>query len=154
MNSEPFGTTVFCDDIRHEINNKLTLIGCYAGELKFSGPPPGILPTFAALINIRIPKAVIFKTVKLRVIKEEGDTATTLLETEIEPEEDTLDGTNKPPEQEANDRILSLTFPCRWSPLQFSQDGLIKVRAYLDGEEEIRLGALLIEFDQTTQEAI
>ena len=147
MNTEPYGVTTFCDDIRFEMNGKLTLVGCYSNELNFSGPPPGLLPVFAALVNIRIPINVKFKSIKIRIIKEEGGDVSQILEAEINAEEEKIETIVENEElDDVEERIISLTFPCRWSPLSLKEEGFLKVRAYIDEDQEIRLGALKINF--------
>ena len=43
---EPYGTTVFCDDIRDEVSGKRTYIGVYPNEMLVNGDFPLLLPTF------------------------------------------------------------------------------------------------------------
>src|SRR4051794_10954427 len=31
---------IFCDDIRHEVGNKVSLMGIYSADILFPGPPP------------------------------------------------------------------------------------------------------------------
>lgn len=154
MNTEPYGITTFCDDIRHEINGKLTLVGCYASSLKFNGPPPGTLPTLAALINLRVPTNIQFEKISLRVTKTEGDEETTILEAEIENPEEHNEPVSAPiaDGKEEEGKVLLMAFPCQWSPMQFSKSGQLKVRAYLDDDHEIRLGALSVMFTEQTTE--
>lgn len=38
---------LFCDDVRFEVGNKLTLVGIYSGDLLWPYPLPGIIPKFA-----------------------------------------------------------------------------------------------------------
>lgn len=147
MSIEPYGITTFCDDIRHEINGKLTLVGCYASSLNFNGPPPGRLPTFAALINLRVPTHIQFEKISLRVIKVEGSEETIILEAEVEnskelsevPPENTLDS-------QGEGKVVLMAFPCQWTPMKFSKAGQVKVRAYLDNDREVRLGTLSVVF--------
>lgn len=147
MNTEPYGTTLFCDDIRHEVNGKMTLVGCYSSELNFNGPQPGMLPTFAALVNIRIPVSVKFNSIKLRVLKEEGDETTEILEADIEVPENKKGKVFQDLSTESTEeKMFSMTVPLQWSPLPVKESGFIKVRAYLDGGKEIRLGALKVNF--------
>ncbi|WP_143595019.1 hypothetical protein [Thioclava sp. DLFJ4-1] len=153
MNTEPYGTTIFCDDIRNEVNGKLTLIGCYSGDMNFTNPGPATLPTFSALVNIRIPKTTIFRSLKLHVIKEEGDQKQDILTADLDPDEEDLRRIISEAEKQDKDgTMISLTLPCRWSPLPISESGFIKVRAYLDGEKEIRLGALKVNFPKADQD--
>jgi hypothetical protein len=46
---EPYGVTIFCDDVRDELFNKKTLIGVYTGELLIGGEFPALLPTFGMM---------------------------------------------------------------------------------------------------------
>lgn len=145
MNSEAYGTTTFCDDIRFETNGKITLIGCYTGELNFGGPKPGLLPTFAALVNIRIPVSVELSTLTVRVTKDVLSETEIMFETSIDiPEE-----SRQIPEGEelAEERVLFFSMPLQWSPVEVVDEGHIKVRAFLDGKKEVRVGALKLNFN-------
>ena len=42
--NEPFGCTIFCDDIRTELFNKVSLMGVYGFELLLFGDFPAVLP--------------------------------------------------------------------------------------------------------------
>src|SRR5579864_3625715 len=48
--STPYGHTIFCDDIRFEINGKVTLVGIYAGDMVFGRELPATLPKFCLRI--------------------------------------------------------------------------------------------------------
>jgi hypothetical protein len=153
VKTEPYGTTTFCDDIRYEVNGKLTLVGCYSTSLNFNGQAPGVLPTFAALVNLRVPTNMQFEKISLRVTKIEEGQETTLLEMHIEnPSEhndadfESTDDTNE------EGRVLSISVPCQWTPLSFSKAGKIRVRAYFDDDQEIRLGVLSVEFKEQPPE--
>ena len=155
MNTEAYGTTVFCDDIRHETNGKLTLVGCYSTEMNFSGPPPGMLPTFAALVNIRIPKSVPFKTIKLCILKEEGSEISEIFGAEANvSDEDKVKALQGGDPESTEERIFSMMFPFQLPLLTMKESGFIKVRAYLDGSDEIRLGALRVNFPKETNEQL
>ncbi len=145
---QPFGLTTFCDDIRHEINGKMTLIGCYGAELIFTANAPENLPTFAALINIRIPTNYNAEKIRIYVIKEEEEEITEILNTEISLE--------KTEELETKDQknvevMNALILPCMWSPMPFKGNGFVKVRAVFDEKKEVKLGALRILFPDTKE---
>ncbi len=147
MNSEAYGTTVFCDDIRYETNGKLTLIGCYTGEMNFSGPAPGLLPNFGALVNLRVPINVEINTIKLCVYLELASSRDEIFSTEIEITDEQRKSAFAGTENERpEDKVLSMTFPLHWSPLPVNEKGRIKVRAYLDNDIEVRLGTLKMNF--------
>ena len=49
--STPFGYTIFCDDVRNEINGKVTLVGVYAGDVIVLGTLPVTLPKLGLSVN-------------------------------------------------------------------------------------------------------
>jgi hypothetical protein len=54
MNANYSLTTIFCDDIRHEINGKVSLMGMYRGEM-FVPDFPITLPKICAFFELRLP---------------------------------------------------------------------------------------------------
>lgn len=55
----------FCDDIRHEIGGKITLVGCYHGEMIID-KLPAILPKLCAQISVFTPAGRPFERLLLR----------------------------------------------------------------------------------------
>ncbi|WP_370285797.1 DUF6941 family protein [Pseudooceanicola nanhaiensis] len=147
MNTEAYGVTMFCDDIRREMNGKLTLVGCYASELNFDSPPPGNLPRFAALINLRIPSSINFKKISIKVVQTDGEDERLLIDANIDMDLEEITKLDAPALDEAG-RVVLMAFPCQWTNIKFTSPGMIKVRAYIDDETEVRLGALKINFSK------
>lgn len=153
MNTEAYGTTTFCDDIRHEVNGKLTLVGCYSGSLNFSGPAPGALPTFAALVNLRVPTNIQFAVISLRVTKIEADEETIIFDKDFEkPDEHNAVAPAFTDDTNEEGSVFFIAFPCQLTPLKFSKSGQIRVRAYLDDCREIHLGTLSVRFTEQPPE--
>jgi len=73
-NADRYLTVTFCDDIRHEVGNKMSLIGCYQGELMVETAPTA-LPKLCALIAATTLKVKPFKTLTIRVIKDDAELA-------------------------------------------------------------------------------
>ena len=146
MTDEAYGITVFCDDIRHEINGKMTLVGCYASELNFSGPPPGVLPTFAALVHLRFPRSITFEALQLIVVKAESGDSTEIFSADSKIAPDAFTDKSDLGEEKADEKVLSVVVPIRWTPLVFSGPALLRVRAKLDSGTEVRAGSLVINF--------
>lgn len=147
MNMEPYGSTIFCDDIRNEVSGKLTLVGCYSGVMNFNNPAPATLPTFAMLLNIKVPITVKFEKIRIIVLKEEGDEVSEIFSIETEIKQSVGDnekGINT--DDKENEKFISLTVPHKWSPFHIKNSGFIKVRAYLDEGLEIKAGALKVNF--------
>ncbi len=70
-NDDRFLTAIFCDDIRHEIGNKLSFMGCYQSELIVS-MVPFALPKLCVFATIWTPKERALKSLALRVVQD-GD---------------------------------------------------------------------------------
>jgi hypothetical protein len=65
MNKGRIFVAQFCDDARQEVGNKLSLMGCYTGEMvlqKF----PAVLPKLCAYITAITPKNTPFETLTFR----------------------------------------------------------------------------------------
>ena len=73
-NADRYLTATFCDDIRHEVGNKMSLIGCYQGELMVETAPTA-LPKLCALIAATTPKDKPFMTLTIRVMKDDAELA-------------------------------------------------------------------------------
>jgi hypothetical protein len=73
-NTDRYLTVIFCDDIRQEVGNKMSLIGCYQGELIVNSAPTA-LPKLCALITVTTPKGKPFKSLTIRVVKNDDEFA-------------------------------------------------------------------------------
>jgi hypothetical protein len=51
----PFAVTTFCDDIRYELQNKISLVGIYGGDMISAIPAPFVLPRFGVFLQFRMP---------------------------------------------------------------------------------------------------
>lgn len=143
MIDEPFGVTIFCDDIRFELNGKISLVGCYSTEILFHDPAPGVLPTFAALINVRIPIGIEYESIQVRAILEEGGVGKEIFSGLIERDH------KSPSEQnELKDVIGVVTMPIQWRGLELNGSSTIKIRGEIDGGEELRFGGITIRFPE------
>ena len=149
MTIAPYGITVFCDDIRYEVNGKTTLVGCYSSEMNFNGPSPGVLPIFAAWVNVNIPTGNIFSNVTVKIIKIDEEGTNEIFLANVEIPEKTFEEGGKPDDftfAVGLEKILSLSLPVQWSPMTFSGPCLIRVLAKLDDGEEFRAGSLKVNF--------
>lgn len=80
--SERMLTVIYCDDIRHEIGNKISFMGCYQGEL-FVPTMPMVLSKLCLFISVLTPKGRPFKSLTLRAMQDE---TIELARSEIPPE--------------------------------------------------------------------
>jgi hypothetical protein len=61
-----YGYTIFCDDIRHEVNGTRSFIGVYSGIMFIQSSFPVTLPKFAIAVTILQRKTVFMPNVGLR----------------------------------------------------------------------------------------
>lgn len=63
-------SAIFCDDIRQEVGNKFSYMGCYPGELIVQMAPV-VLPKLCVYALISTPKERPFKSLMLRVVQDD-----------------------------------------------------------------------------------
>lgn len=70
QSAERFITGIFCDDIRHEMGNKLSFMGCYQSVLLVPAMP-AVLPKLCVYVSAWTPKLRPFKALTLRVVQDD-----------------------------------------------------------------------------------
>lgn len=146
MTIQPEGMTNFCDDVRQEIDGKLTLVGVNAVEeilFKKSKNKKYIIPIIGFHMKILIPINYKFKNFVVRITQEDQDGIKKIFE-----------ATQKCPElpdsseAENNDDpiYMKATLAHRAAALSCNPDGKIKVRMIFDNNEPIPMGALVYRF--------
>jgi hypothetical protein len=141
VSREPYGITIFCDDFRVEVAQKITLVGCYSGEMIVFGVAPTILPMIAGVIHFRAPADAEFGKIEVAVFTDYDGKITEILRSEIQKS----DGPVSTSDQSGLEKQFAFVFPFKFSPFQIDGPGAIRCRAYLDGVE-IKLGSLEIKF--------
>jgi hypothetical protein len=141
---EPYGTTIFCDDIRDELGGKLSLIGVYGPDLIIDAPFPALLPKLGILVNARIPIDRTISGLRL-IIYAPGDADNVpSVDTELPwHPPNTAQELGDPPFPDA---VVSHNFAGRLllSPFVIKEEGYVRVRL-ICGDETIRVGALQIK---------
>lgn len=64
-------TAIFCDDIRHEMGNKMSFMGCYQGEL-FVPAVPIVLSKLCIFATALTPVERPFKSLSFRIVTPEN----------------------------------------------------------------------------------
>jgi hypothetical protein len=149
--SKPYGTTIFCDDIRDETTGKKTYVGVYPQDMVVSGPFPALIPQFALAVTYLEPLSMEISpvTIKIFVPSEDGKGQ---LAAEIDlPLSRESEQYNKDHDPLAQFRATLMAF--KISPLVVVKEGYIKVRAYF-GEEEIRLGSMRIRLPHDREKVV
>ena len=73
-NADRFVHAVFCDDIRREIGDKMSLMGCYQSEL-FVPFLPVVLPKLCVFVTISTPVNRPLKVLKIRLDQDKNQLA-------------------------------------------------------------------------------
>jgi hypothetical protein len=141
---EPFGTAIFCDDVRFELQNKMSLIGTYGSELILFGSFPATLPKLGILSSVRFSKAQRVRGGKI-LIYLPGDSVdspshTHDLSIDLRPEEFPNPDPSDYPDFPG---IYGFNHPLLVSPVVIRQSGYIRVRGEFEGTT-IKIGALRI----------
>lgn len=143
--SLPSGFVTFCDDIRHEVTGKMTLVGVYNGQMVVGGTLPITLPQICAVITFRFlpPSEPIKPAIKMFISGQ--DEPLFMMETEIAVAQAEAAIAQDVPSEEDPDRITfaQMVITPQIQGLVIKEACTLKVRAYI-GDDEIRLGALPI----------
>jgi hypothetical protein len=140
-----YGYSIFCDDIRNDPGGKLSFIGCYNGVIFIQGQFPLELPKLCVHIHILSPASQPFGSIVVRCYPPGDDTP--FSEEPIEtPRHSHQAGlvANLKTDTGAPLYIVAAT-SLIFTPLELRCAGLLRVRAVIDSDQEIRLGSLRIE---------
>lgn len=124
----------FCDDVRQEIGNKFSLMGCYGTDL-YVPAFPITLPKLCAFVYVRTPRERPFERLALQLMRGED----VLSELVANPEK--LNTGDPPP---AWARWLSMTGILAVTPFQASGPCRLRVVAVTESET-LESGQFLIE---------
>ncbi len=141
---DPFATAIFCDDIRFETANKVSLIGMYGYELVLFGSFPMVLPKFGIFSSVRVPKTQTIDGVKLLIYfpgdAEDLPSHAQDLPIKLQPDDfPAPDPTEYPDPGE----YYGFNHPALFSPVVIRQAGYIRVR-FIVGDTLIKTGALKV----------
>jgi hypothetical protein len=140
-----YGYSIFCDDIRNEAGGKLSFIGCYNGVIFISGRFPLVLPKLCVHTHIFSPASQPFNSIMVRCYLpgDERPFSEEPIETPKRSEQTELVA-NLKTDTGAPLFIVAAT-SLIFTPLELRSSGLMRVRALIDAEHELRLGSLRIE---------
>jgi hypothetical protein len=123
-------TFQFCDDIRQEIGNKFSLIGCYAGGVIQVSPIPSVLPKLCAVVTVRTPVERPFRSLVTRIMNE----GKSIAEIAFDPESISIP--SKPMPEGATWHALTAVFVLT----PFAVEAPCTLRVEAETEEETLLG--------------
>ncbi|HEY4369127.1 MAG TPA: hypothetical protein VGN07_17970 [Steroidobacteraceae bacterium] len=134
QNTSPVVYTIFCDDLRQEVGNKVSYMGVYQGILYVEAFPV-FLPKLCAAVTLRVlmdrrPKRLLF-----RMLMEDTVIAERAFDTQLMAQDQTAVDTN-------HDAIYA-TALFQFTPFAAEAPARLKSRVYFD-DQELKAGALNI----------
>jgi hypothetical protein len=140
-----YGYSLFCDDIRYEVGNKISYIGSYRGSMNFKGSYPLILPKFIISIHFFQKREVFVPPIVWIFLPGDPDDKPAVIqEFPLESPLETF-----PPE---GGEYIYLLNHITFVPLAIQEDGAIKVRIFRNGELH-RIGALSVQIEPPISDA-
>lgn len=130
MNDGRIGITTFCDDVRQELGNKFSLMGCYGGEVLVEAFPL-VLSKFCAVVRVSTPIGRPFCRLTVRASLDDD------LLAELDIPADQLDREQKKPESipDSEDGRFVMQAILVFSPFGLQQKS--KLRVVAETEEGI-----------------
>lgn len=129
----PHVETLFCDDIRHEINGKLSYIGVYADALLVPAFP-ATLPKLCVSIKIVSPAHALLRSLTLRVLKDDATLQEIVVdEDQLASATDAFAELND--EERQRQHVQTLQYLLEFSPFHLETTCTVQVRALVDGVE-------------------
>lgn len=136
----PFGHTVFCDEIRQEINGKLFYIGVYSGEMRVFGTLPMAVNQLHLAVTYYDSPGAQNEPLELRVYfpgVDDDDAPSHVLP--IAPPSEI----STPPADLPANGLMVMHLRVTLSPLPIAKYGQVRVRMK-KGDDLIRLGVLRV----------
>jgi len=140
--------TIFCDDIRQEINAKLSYIGVYSGSLYLQSFP-STLSKLCVAVKVVTPADNPLGALTIRILRDED-----VLQ-EITVDEGEINAVSSPPdnvtEEELKSRVQTAQFMIVFSPIKFDEACVLKVRVQTEKEELRGMGLRILQQPPITQ---
>lgn len=124
---DAFGATIFCDDIRFEMDGKVSLIGSYGGDMFVRGGFPVVLPKFAASILFVQRKQVYSNKLELKIYLPGDENDKPFMA------QDLAQAASEMRDERTDTRFIITRANMVFSPLRIEQPGNIKIRIVRDG---------------------
>lgn len=137
-----FAHTVFCDEIRREVNGKAIFIGVYDSDLYVPGLPI-TLPTFSVFVTVSSPTDMPIKKMIIRLYYGEN----VIAEAPV-PDAELSDAFSEVSDSQFQDndvmQVFRFTLAINISPFVIEKEGNLRVRVETDSEV-LPGGALFIK---------
>ena len=131
---------LFCDDIRHEIGGKISLIGIYNQDIVFNASPPVTWPKLCIHLTIISSLNDFPEHIEISM---HGPGHEEIAKMEIKPDHK--------PEFSPDAQKALMSIGLQTNTITFSQEGYIEVWVTTE-QEKTRAGRLKVRFEKSTEE--
>lgn len=135
MSKDRFVTAQFCDDIRHEVNNKFSFIGCYLSEL-IVDEFPAVLPKLCTVVTLITPIEHPFEKLAIRAKLNDEQIAELPIH-----DLSSQDGMHESVRDGA--RFFSVTCMMVFSPLAIADESVLRIVVDTEDGEMVSPGLIL-----------
>lgn len=123
-----YAHAIFCDDVRQELGEKMSLMGVYSGDL-VAEPLPGTLPKLCAVITLVTPRSDQFRTISIA-----GSFLGDIVFKMELGEEDLAHMVSLAPPPSPDSKAHYIQLMALLSPFQISGPGRLEIEVIADGE--------------------
>ncbi len=136
----PYGYTVFCDDIRQEMNHKTMILGIYSGDIIVNDEPPTLMEKLVFSVSYFEKPGESDEPLQLLIFSpgDADDAPSVRLDMPSDWRHET-----KLVDQDADDPRIGFTMVLTMAPFKIAQTGYLKVRM-VRGDTMVRLGSIRV----------
>ncbi len=150
--SLPYGYVIFCDDVRHEMSGKVTLVGMYHANMTIFGEAPATIAQMFIATSLRVDPVELPVDGRINIF--DPDAERPIFETDFHIPAEAMTINPYPfPIDEGSVRYTEIVLYIPLRNVTVSKDTRLKVRAII-GDDEIRLGTLAITFAELDVETL
>lgn len=138
---------IYCDDVRQEIGNKLSLIGVYTGQLLVPKLPIS-LPKLCIVLEVRTAASAPFTDIRVEVLKNKEVLISAIAQPPAEAQKSTAEKASE--HVDDSSRIITAKLVMELAPFKIEEGFLLRTVVAADGET-LRAGGLVVEQQAETQ---
>lgn len=156
--SAPYGLSIYCDDVRHEVDGKTSFIGTYGNELNIKADGPVFLPTLHVVTLLIIPAGILPNQIRFVInLYKDGENAV-ISEIVAEPDNNTKGEIDAELKELAKDTDPTEIFHQhraihKFSPFKIDESLRLQSRVFIDNQPAVKCGTLKINFIQESPKA-
>lgn len=142
---EPYGITLFCEDVRNEASSQITLVGVFPGDITLSQVPI-VIPKLGVVTKLNLPWDFSADTAVWKIYFPGDPADAPGFQLEMNIRELLAENRKNAPTLDIDDDVvLSHNFQQQivLSPVQIKQSGYIKVRISV-GDRLVKAGAVRV----------